>query len=136
MVSVPRVLLIVCDASERATLQQILACHAELRWACNTQEMARQLAEDRYDAVFCARTLCAGSWNEVVAEVRQIYPLLPVIVLSQTADEKEWVEVLAAGAFDLLALPCYERTLLSVMEHAVASGEARAWHDIASLQTA
>ncbi len=136
MAEVPRVLLFVCDASERVALQQILAAHAELRWACNPQEMARHLSQGRYDAVFCARSLCAGSWSEVVAQVRQISPELPVIILSPTADEKEWVEVLAAGAFDLLSLPCYGHTLLSVMEHAVASCEARGWHEVANMQTA
>ena len=136
MIGVPRVLLIVCDSGERAALQEILASHAELRWACNPQEMAQQMAQQHYDAVFCARTLCTGSWSEVVAQLRQLCPQLPVIILSETAGEKEWVEVLAAGAFDLLALPCYERTLLSVMEHAVASGEARGWHDAASPQSA
>ena len=132
----PRVLLCVCDAAQKAGLQQTLAAHAELSWACNPQEIARQLQQKKYDAVFCARALCSGSWSEVVQGVRQQCPELPVIILSQTADEKEWAEVLAAGAFDLLGLPCYDRTLLSVMEHAMASGEARAWHPMASLQSA
>ena len=136
MVSVPRVFLFVCDAGQKAILQQALAHHAELAWACNPQEMIQQLEQARYDAVFCSRTLSTGSWGEALKQVRQLYPDVPVIILSQTADEKEWLEVLAAGAFDLLGLPCYERTLLSVVEHAVASGEARAWHSGASLQTA
>jgi DNA-binding NtrC family response regulator len=98
--------------------------------------MIQQLAQAKYDAVFCSRTLSSGSWGEALKQVRQGYPDVPVIILSHTADEKEWAEVLAAGAFDLLGLPCYERTLLSVMEHAVATREARAWHPISRLQTA
>lgn len=136
MISVPKVLLLVCDASQKAILQQTLAHHAELAWACNLQEMTQQLEQARYDALFCSSTLCTGSWEEALKQVRQFYPDVPVIILSRTADEKEWMEVLDAGAFDLLGLPCSERTLLSVMEHAVDSCEARAWHPISGLQTA
>ena len=136
MFAIPRVLLFVCDSNEKAALQESLSLHAELRWVCNPQEMTRELAQEKYDAVFCDRTLCAGSWSEVVQHVRRLYPELPVIILSPTADEREWMEVLAAGAFDLLALPCHDQALLSVMEHAVASGEARGWHRVASVQAA
>ena len=136
MVSVPRVLLFVCDASQKAILQQTLAHHAELVWADNLQEMTQQLERARYDALFCSSTLSTGSWGEALKQVRQFYPDVPVIILSKTSSQKEWMEVLDAGAFDLLGLPCSERTLLSVMEHAVDSCEARAWHPISGLQTA
>ena len=106
MFSVPRVLLCVGDAGQKASLQQSLAPYAELSWACNPGEIARRLEQERYDAVFCARDLCSGTWIEVMRQVQQICPELPVIILSQTADEREWLEVLAAGGFDLLGLPC------------------------------
>ena len=106
MFSVPRVLLCVCDPGQKASLQRSLAAHAELSWACNSQEIARQLEQGKYDTVFCARALCSGTWIEVMRQVQQICPELPVIILSQTADEREWLEVLAAGGFDLLGLPC------------------------------
>ena len=136
MDSVPRVLLFVCDASQKAILQQTFAHHAELDWARNPQEMIQHLEQARYDAVFCSRNFSNGSWGEALKQMQRLYADVPVIILSQTADEKEWVEVLAAGAFDLLGLPCYEQALLSVMEHAVASREARAWHATSALPAA
>ena len=136
MLSVPKVLICVCDPVQKASWQQSLAPYAELSLACDLGEIARRLEQESYDAVFCARTLCPDTWTEVLHQVQQICPQLPVIILSQTTDEKEWMEALAAGAFDLLSLPCYERTVLSVMEHAVASREARAWHAAASLPAA
>jgi CheY-like chemotaxis protein len=136
MFFVPKALLCVCDAGQKASLQQSLGPYAELRFAGSPGEIAQRLEQETFDAVFCARTLCRSTWIEVVRQVRQICPLVPVIILSQTADEQEWLEVLAAGAFDLLGLPCYERTILSVMEHAVVSREARAWHAAASLPAA
>ena len=125
MLRIPKVLLLVCDEAEKALLQQFLGPHAELAWACDPQEMAEQLEQAAYDALFCARSLCRGSWQEALEEVRQLHPSLPVIILSRTAVEREWLEVLEAGAFDLLGPPYYERVLISVLEQAVASHEAR-----------
>jgi DNA-binding NtrC family response regulator len=106
-------------------LQQTLASYAELTWVCNPREMFQQLEQSNFDVVVCARHLCMGNWREVLEEVRQFNPNLPVIIHSQTAKEEEWEEVLAAGAFDLLGTPCYEREPFFVVEHAVASYEAR-----------
>ena len=125
MLPVPKVLLLVSDAGEQAVLQQTLAPHATLTWVSNPTELFRQLEQSSFDVVVCARTLSMGNWREVLEEVRQFNPNLPVIILSPTAREEEWEEALAAGAFDLLGPPYYEREPLFVVEHAVASYEAR-----------
>ena len=54
-------------------------------------------------------------------EVQHRDPDLPVIVLSRTAGEHEWVAVLEAGAFDLLVPPYRQQALLAVLEQASAS---------------
>ena len=136
MLPVPKLLLLVCDADEQAILQQTLAHHAELTWVSNPQEMFQQLEQSSFDAVFCTRTLCNGYWREVLEVVREFNPNLPVIILSQTTTAEEWEEVLAAGAFDLLSPPFYEREPLFVVEHAVASYEARLRQNNARLQLA
>ena len=125
MLPVPKVLLLVSDAGEQAVLQQTLAPHVELTWVSSPPELFRQLEQSSFDVVFCSRTLSMGNWREVLEEVRQFNPNLPVIILSPTAREDEWEEVLAAGAFDLLGPASYEREPLFVVEHAVASYEAR-----------
>jgi DNA-binding NtrC family response regulator len=121
---VPEVLL-VCDADERAILQKVLEPHAELTCACTPEEMSEQLERASYDALFCARSSCMGSWSEVLEKVRQFYPHLPVIVASRTADEQEWLGAIKTGAFDLLSPPYHERVMLSVLEHAIVSHDAR-----------
>jgi DNA-binding NtrC family response regulator len=125
MLPVPKVLLFVCDAKEKAVLQQTLAQHAELTWVSTPQEMTQQLARASFDVVVSARNCCMMSWKEVLEEVRQLNASLPVIILSQTAQPEEWEEVLAAGAFDLLGIPCYDREPLFLVEHAAVSYEAR-----------
>ena len=136
MFHIPKLLLVVCDGREKLTLQQNLAAHAVLTWVCRPQEMAQEVKEDSFDAVFCGRSLCDGRWKEALEDLRQLNPRLPVIVLSPTANEGEWKEVLEAGGFEMLCHPCDERTVLSVMGHAVVSHEARAWHDNVRLRTA
>ena len=128
MLRVPEVLLLACDADERAILQKILGLHAELTCVCTPEEMAGRLEQAKYDALFCARSLSMGNWREVLQEVQQFYPHLPIIILSRTADEQEWLEVIEAGAFDLLGPPYYEQMFLSVLEHAVVSHKARVWY--------
>ena len=124
----PNVLLFVCDPEERTFLQELLRPHAELTWVCDFQQLTERLRQARYDALFCKTPLCTGSWREVIQQVRLQFPNLPVIILSRTAGEREWLDVLEAGAFDLLAPPYLQRSLLSVLEHAVASHEACVWH--------
>jgi DNA-binding NtrC family response regulator len=63
--------------------------------------------------------------SEVLEQVQEKCPSLPVIIFCRMGSEKEWVEVLEAGGFDLLVPPYRKSTVLSVLEHAVASYEAR-----------
>lgn len=136
MFSAPKVLLCVCDPGQKASLQESLAPYAELRWAADLRELILRLERERYDALFCARVLRSNTWVEVMHQVQLRCPELPVVILSDRADECEWPEVLSAGAFDLLGLPCYERSILPVMEHAVATREGRNWHAPKSLPAA
>ena len=134
MLQPPKVLLLICDEAEKGILQEILSPYAEMTSVCDTREMEEVLNASSYDVLFCAWSLCSGGWNEALEEVRQRHPYLPVIILSRTADERRWLQVLEAGAFDLLAPPYYERAVLSVLEHAVASHDARMWQHAGRLK--
>ena len=68
----------------------------------------------------------ASSMRDALEEVQACYPVLLTIVLCRAGGEHEWTEVLEAGAFDLLTAPHRECAVLSVLEHAVASRDARA----------
>jgi len=125
MLSLPRVLLLTCDQNERMALEGILNPYADLVSVCSQEEMESAWETAEFDAVLSARFLCTSSWSDVVEGVRLRHPDVPVIVLSRTAGEQEWVEVLDAGAFDLLGPPYYDRTVLPVLEHAVVSHAGR-----------
>ncbi len=124
---VPRVLLLVSDKDDKRRLEQNLTPYAELSWASHPEHVSGALHGDTFDVAFCAGRELIRSWREILKSVRDLNPDLPVIILSETAGEREWVDMLDAGAFDLLVSP-YSETLLPAMEHAIASREARRFH--------
>jgi DNA-binding NtrC family response regulator len=103
--------------------------HATVRRVRSLPELQRVLERhESYDAVFCGWSFQAGTWNDAVGQVHNQCPDLPVIIFSGNGGEQEWVQVLEAGAFDLLVAPYQRRTVLPVLEQAVASCEARRTH--------
>ncbi|MBI3933625.1 MAG: response regulator [Acidobacteria bacterium] len=90
----------------------------------------QQLARADYDAVGVDWRFHCGTWREAVQMVGAMYPDLPVIVISRSEGIEqgiqEWIEVVKAGAFDLLVASDRESAALSLLEHAVATSEARA----------
>lgn len=125
MLEHPNVLLLSTDKTEVAVLQQILREHVILTPASNLPEVTFLLESNGYDALFCAWSFHSGTWHDALEKVRKCQPDLPVIILARIAEEKEWVQVLEAGAFDLLVSPYQERVVLAVLEQASASREAR-----------
>jgi two-component system, NarL family, nitrate/nitrite response regulator NarL len=129
MLRSPRVLLLSTDETETALLQDLLNEHAILTPAGNLTELAALLKSNSYDALFCAWSFQRGTWEEAVRSLQESHPGLPVIVLSSSPENREWAEVLEAGAFDLLVPPYEEQTVLAVLEQASASREVLAsWH--------
>ena len=123
----PRILLV---GERHAALREILHRHASLAEAEDIPEMLHWLESDRFDAILCDWQFSAGTWKEALRAIRSRHCDTPAIVISRTqrVEEgiQEWTEVLHAGAFDLLLAPSIEYSVLSVMEHAVASAQARA----------
>ena len=125
MFACPKVLLLSSEEEERKTWEAVLSEHVALRSVRDLSELQAALESTDYDALFCGWRFHSGDWNLVLNQARQQYPDLPVIIFSRTGDEAEWVKVVEAGAFDLLVAPYQKRTVLPVLEHAVASHEGR-----------
>jgi DNA-binding NtrC family response regulator len=128
MLTWPRVLLLSSDDSETASWEEMFREHASLRRVRSLEELEATLDGDRYDALFCGWSFHAGTWNQALEQVQQHCPDMPVVVFKGTGDEREWVKVLQAGAFDLLIAPYQKRNVLPVLEQAVISYEARRYH--------
>jgi DNA-binding NtrC family response regulator len=121
----PNVLLLSNVEMESAGLERLLSEHVGLTPINSLSELASQLEANDYDALFCANVFNTGTWNDALDEVQKVHPDLPVIILSSSAGEREWLQALDAGAFDLLSPPYHGRSLLAVLEQASASREAR-----------
>ena len=126
----PKVLLLSTDETESTSMQQTLSEHVVLRKVGNLLEFESELKGTNYDAVLCGWSFHKGTWNDALQQVRKRKPDLPVIIFCRSGGEQEWVEVLEAGGFDLLVSPYQKNTVLPVLEHAVASHDARQFHQV------
>jgi two-component system nitrogen regulation response regulator NtrX len=130
MTGQPKVLLICSDQLESRALEGILSEHVNLQSVGDITELRTKLDGKDYDAIFCGWSFHRGMWNEALADIQQRDPNLPVIIFSRHGGEREWVEVLEAGAFDLLVPPFGKLAVLAVLEQAVDSYEARRVHSV------
>ena len=128
MLTHPNVLLLSTDTEEVSKWERILSEHAVLKRVGNLLELERQLESEVYDALFCGWSFHFGTWKDALRTVQKRCSDLPVIIFSGNGGEKEWVQVLEAGAFDLLVEPYQKRAVLPVLEHAVYSYEGRRLH--------
>ncbi|MFH1738237.1 MAG: response regulator [bacterium] len=133
MLAYPNVLLLAGDEGEAMHLHQLLSPYVSLTCSQTLAALEQLLKNGAYDVLFYVESQPSETWNDVIQEVHKYSPDLPVIILSRTGDEQEWRDVLEAGAFDLLAPPYLERTLVAVLEQAVTSRQARGWHDTGTL---
>ena len=124
-----RVLLISNDEMEASALEGILSEHVVLIRVRDFSEMQTALGKGSYDALFCGWSFHRGTWNDALKQVQRRCPDLPVIIYSRAGGAREWLEVIEAGAFDLLTAPYLKRHVLPVLEHAVVSHEARRLHN-------
>jgi DNA-binding NtrC family response regulator len=120
MLQYPTVLLLSASETEGAVLRQTLSEHVIVTPADNPSDAIHLLESNQYDALLCMRSLDSGTWGDIVETVRDLYPGLPVINIAGTAEERQWMEMLDTGTFDIL-LP----SLLEPKPASVAAG----WHD-------
>jgi two-component system response regulator PilR (NtrC family) len=77
-----------------------------LHCATSCQEAWKILHETPIDAIITERSFPGGlSWRHLVEEAAAMKEVLPVIVTARAIDDSFWMEVLSAGAFDLLTKP-------------------------------
>jgi DNA-binding NtrC family response regulator len=121
----PTVLVISSDEAELSVLVQVLSEHAVLHSVRELGHVEGMLKDVGYDAVFCGWSVHGGTWYEALGQVQLRDPDLPVVVICRTAGEREWIDVLDAGGFDLLVPPFEKFAVLAVLEQAVGSYEVR-----------
>ena len=125
MLHQPKVLLISNGEAESNLLEQVLRKHAALHSVRDLAELEHLLDGVAFEVVFCGWTFDGGTWMDALGKVQQCNPDLPVVIFSRSGGEREWVEVLEAGAFDLFNAPYGLPDIRAVLEQAIDSYEAR-----------
>ena len=121
----PKVLFI---GSNSAEVAEILAQFASVTRVLTVPTALPRGKTEAYDAVFCDWDCAGGTWKDVLAKLKELNLQIPLVVLSRCGCEKEWVEVLEAGAFDFLVPPYNSAQILAVLEHALASTQPSIAH--------
>ena len=132
MLGYPKVLLLSSEDAEARGWAELLREYADIRRLKNLNDLQSALERDDYDALFCGWSFHEGRWKDALERAQQRSPNLPVIIFSGIGGEQEWIQVLESGGFDLLVAPYKTRNVLSVLEQAVASSDARRFHHTGS----
>lgn len=104
---------------------------AKITLAEDLPSALEKLNQQEIDVVFCAACFHCGSWTEVLETIGFLYPDLPVVVVNESAQGQSDAErrdaMFRAGAFDVLHDPEDELSVMVLLAHALATGEARQW---------
>ena len=120
--TIPRILFIGSN-SDSTDVAEILAKFASVTRVLTVPTALPKEKSEAFDAVFCDWDCADGTWKDVLSKLKELNLQIPFVVLSRCGCEKEWVEVLEAGAFDFLVPPYTSSQILGVLEHALASSQ-------------
>ena len=122
-----KVLLFTSKNFDAVSGRKALRAHANVTEVGTLADLVRLLSKGGYDALFCGWEIAGGTWHDALNAVQQRASELPVVVVARLGGEKQWVEVLGQGAFDMIAEPYQMRDpSADPLEHAAASKAARA----------
>jgi len=116
----PNILLVGSDP-DGSLLGEMLTHYAAVTRVEGISEALANLETKDYDVLFCQWEIAEESWKSILQEIQKRGREMPVIVFSHCGGEREWTQVLEAGAFDLLVPPYRSYQILTVLEHALAS---------------
>ena len=100
---------------DRPSLQAILDRD---RWTvkqAHSIQEATALLNENPGLVLCEKDLPDGTWKDVFRAARGLDNPPAVVVVSRSADEQLWAEVLNVGAYDLLLRPFEDAEVSRVM---------------------
>jgi DNA-binding NarL/FixJ family response regulator len=120
-----KILLADDHAVVRQGLKLILADHfkkAEFGEARNAHEVLSRVTEKPWDVLILDITMPGRSGLEVLRDVRQMYPKLPVLVLSMHPEDQFAVRMLRAGAAGYLTKESAGEELVGAVQKVLKGG--------------
>ena len=126
--TVIRVLLVEDNASDAQRVHDALACATTTQFAVeqvDSEDGARAcLAQQSVDVVLLEFGLHGGNGFDILARLRTAAPEIPVVVLSNRADEDLSLQAVQAGAQDYLVKSQIQGLLVRAIRHAVERAQA------------
>lgn len=113
--------LFVDDEEDLCTLMQMMLSRMgiETHVAYRLSQARKMLSEHQYDVCFTDLNLPDGNGLELVEEISQQYPQLPVAVLTAYGNMDIAIAALKAGAFDFVSKPIKQTHLEQLLQKAL-----------------
>jgi len=99
------ILIVDDDEVIRDTLKELLSEHYVCKTAGTADDAFARLAEKPYDLVLTDISMPGISGLELLGRVLELYPKMPVIVVSGISDQEHVQGLIKLGAFDFLLKP-------------------------------
>jgi two-component system invasion response regulator UvrY len=109
----------------RKGLKQILKGEfpsVHIEEAANAEDLLKKVMAEEWDMVISDISMPGKSWLDVLAQIRQVHPKLPYLVLSMYPEEQYAIRVLKAGASGYLNKDSLPEELLKAVNR-VLSGK-------------
>lgn len=120
------VVVATADESAWISLLPLLSVSHTPKRAVTIKECATHLAAGSVSVILADREFPDGTWRELVNLAVSTSPGSCVVVLDRGADESLWLDILDAGAFDLLQSPVEPLSLRRTIESAELQWRAAA----------
>lgn len=127
--SAPRFSCVFLGCSEKdcaAASRHLDAANVHLIQASSLEQADLLLADGDSLVLLAEAYFAGGTWQDALALKRERHPEAVLVVASDRADERLWLDVLDQGAYDLILKPFDAEELLRILANADACARVRA----------
>ncbi|MBM4147907.1 MAG: sigma-54-dependent Fis family transcriptional regulator, partial [Lentisphaerae bacterium] len=122
MANKQRILVVDDELGPRESLKAIFSGRYEVAAAADANEALRILTASAFDLVMLDVILPGKDGVTLLKEIRDMYPRMPVIMVSASTSVRPVVEAMRFGAFDYVSKPFDVAELLHTAERAIQGG--------------
>ncbi|MHB1926850.1 MAG: response regulator [Leptospirillum sp.] len=116
-----RVLVVEDDVVALDLLEEILKRNGfGVSVAQSYEEALERLSTDKISLILTDIKMPGKTGMDLLKVVQDLYPDLPVVLLTAFGDEHLWVEALASGAVDLIPKPFRKQEVLDIVQRTLA----------------
>ncbi|HXL58663.1 MAG TPA: sigma-54 dependent transcriptional regulator [Chitinophagaceae bacterium] len=116
-----KLLVIDDDISTCDLLQKFLTKHGFTVITTTTAKKAMEYLDDirDFDLILCDLRLENGDGKDILLRTRELYPNLPVVIITGYNDLKTAVNIMKLGAYDYILKPLIPDEMLATINHAL-----------------